>query len=95
LSWDGAKSLDVDAAAPEWRKWSPSEPIPASWYDISQFERLVAAHIKRDENAGCEPRTVREFISQFSGFSGSAKQRDILERTGLARTPLSSLFYDV
>src|SRR5262249_13165520 len=37
-------------------------------------------------------RTVREFIAELRGFSGSAKQKRVLDETGLARAPLSSLF---
>jgi hypothetical protein len=36
-------------------------------------------------------RTIREFIAEFAGLSGSAKQKAILEATGLARAGLSSL----
>ena len=37
-------------------------------------------------------RTVREFIAELRGFSGSAKQKQVLDHTGLTRAPLSSLF---
>jgi hypothetical protein len=35
---------------------------------------------------------VREFISELRGFSGSAKQKLVLDETGLTRAALSSLF---
>jgi hypothetical protein len=37
---------------------------------------------------------VREFISAFRGLSGTAKQSQVLDATGLARAPLSSLIAD-
>jgi hypothetical protein len=43
-----------------------------------------------DEDQGRE-RTVREFIATFRGLSGTAKQRVVLEATGLGRAPLSAL----
>jgi Topoisomerase VI B subunit, transducer len=36
-------------------------------------------------------RTVREFISEFRGFTGSAAQKKVLDQTGLTRAALSSL----
>ena len=44
----------------------------AHWYDLARFERYLGAHIARDQDLGRE-RTVREFISEFRGLSGSAK----------------------
>jgi hypothetical protein len=37
---------------------------------------------------------VREFISEFRGLSGTAKQKKVLEATGLGREPLSVLVHD-
>jgi hypothetical protein len=34
---------------------------------------------------------VRELVPEFCGLSGTAKQRKVLEATGLARAPLSAL----
>ena len=36
-------------------------------------------------------RTVRELVAEFRGLSGSAKQKAVLEATGLSRAPLSQL----
>src|SRR5262249_62074091 len=36
-------------------------------------------------------RTVREVTAEFRGLSGTAKQKVVLEATGLARAPLSGL----
>ena len=50
----------------------------------------MAAHVARDQDHGRD-RTVREFISEFRGLSGSAKQKRVLEESGTARTSLADL----
>jgi hypothetical protein len=74
-----------------WKKWRPNNPTSAYWYDVPRLERYIAAHVSRDQDLGRD-RTVREFISEIRGFSGSAKQKLVLEETGLARASLASLF---
>ena len=39
-------------------------------------------------------RTVRDFISEFRGMSGSAKQKAVMDATDMSRKPLSDLFPD-
>jgi len=51
----------------------------------------LAAHIARDQDLGRE-RTVREFISEFRGLSGSAKQKAVIEEIGAARSSLANFF---
>lgn len=46
------------------------------------------AYLSHDEGRDRE-RTVREFVSEFDGLTGSAKQKKVLESTGMARDPLS------
>jgi hypothetical protein len=76
---------------PAWEKWRPCAPTSAHWYDPQRIERYLAAHVARDQDHGRD-RPVREFIAELRGFSGSAKQKRVLDDTGLARAPLSSLF---
>jgi hypothetical protein len=52
----------------------------------------MGAYIARDQDRGREPRTVREFISEFRGLSGSAKQKLVLEEVGAARLSLREFF---
>jgi hypothetical protein len=52
----------------------------------------MGAYIARDQDRGREPRTVREFIGEFRGLSGSAKQKLILDEIGAARLSLPELF---
>ena len=44
-----------------------------------------------DDAANKRQRTVREFVSEFKGLSGSAKVSDVLTETGLQRAQLSDL----
>ena len=70
-----------------WRRWRPSDPAPAHWYDLDRFERLVAATIHRDRQLG-RVRTVRELVAGFRGLSGTAKQKEVLADLGMARASL-------
>ncbi len=76
-----------------WRRWRPSDPAPASWYDLDRFERLVAATIHRDRQLG-RVRTVRELVAGFRGLSGTAKQKKVLAELGMARASLEGLVVD-
>ena len=89
LNWFG-EARRFEASDPKWKKWEASDPTSAHWYSREQFERLIAAYIKHDQDHG-QSRTVREFVSTFRGLSGSAKQKAVLDATGLAREPLSRL----
>jgi DNA topoisomerase VI subunit B len=89
LTWFGERST-VRATDPSWRKWQPSDPTCPHWYTPQHLERLIAAYLTHDIEHGCE-RTVREFVSEFRGLSGSLKQKAVLAATGLQRAPLASL----
>jgi DNA topoisomerase VI subunit B len=73
-----------------WRKWLPSDPTCPHWYPVERFVRLIAAYVALDQDRG-KDRTVRAFVSEFRGLSGSKAQKAVLEATGLARAPLSAL----
>src|SRR5262249_33077547 len=60
------------------------------WYTTAHIERLIGAYIKHDADTGRE-RTVRELVAEFRGLSATAKQKRVLDATGLARAPLSAL----
>ena len=84
------EQTSIKATDPKWQKWGPSEPTSSHWYAIDHFERLIAGYITHDSRRGNE-RTIREFVSEFRGLSGTAKQREVLEATGLSRAGLSDL----
>jgi DNA topoisomerase VI subunit B len=88
VDWSGENIICNMATAPDWPKWKPSDPTSAHWYTPATFERLVAAYVSDPAHAAM---SVREFISQFRGLSSTAKGKQVLAATGLARTSLASL----
>ena len=92
LSWDREVCVDFKATDPNWNKWRPHHPTSPHWYDVPHLRRLMGAYIARDQDSGREPRMVREFISEFRGLSGSAKQKLVLEEAVAARLALSDFF---
>src|SRR5207249_3339897 len=66
-----------------------SDLVPAHWYGVEQLERLIAAYV-----AAGKDLTVREFLLLFRGLSGTAKQKQVLEETGLGRQKLSEFVID-
>jgi DNA topoisomerase VI subunit B len=87
LSWNGESKINIKASNPTWAKWLPSWPTSAHWYDPSRFRRYMAAHIANRGNI-----TVREFISEFRGATGTAKQKAILAETGASHVSLHNFF---
>ena len=59
-----------------WQKWSPNQPTSAHWYDAETLRELIAAYIAQERDGG---RTVREFVSEFRGLAGTAKQKQVTE----------------
>lgn len=84
---NGGEKIDLKASNPTWHKWLPSWPTSAHWYDKSAMRRYMAAHIANRGNI-----TVREFISEFAGMSGTAKQKMVLAETGASHVSLHDFF---
>ena len=76
----------------DWRRWRPSDPEPALWYDLERFERRIAAAIQHDRTRGQRARTVRAFVATFQGLSATGKQKELLDRLGLQRATLEEAF---
>src|SRR6266436_3125089 len=68
--WECEVKIDVKASNPTWTKWLPSWPTSAHWYDRSRLRRYMAAHIAHSGDV-----TVREFVREFDGMRGTAKQK--------------------
>jgi DNA topoisomerase VI subunit B len=85
-----AERTRIRACKPSWRKWRPGDPTCPWWYEQEHLERLVAACIASDQQQQ-KDRTVREFLAGFAGLTGTAKQKAVLEATGLSRMKLSAL----
>jgi hypothetical protein len=77
-----------------WTKWRPSDPTSPHWYGKAHLERLMAAYIGYEQERSLAPRTVREFISEFRGLSGTAKQKSVLDAVEASRTSLAAFFGD-
>jgi DNA topoisomerase VI subunit B len=92
--WNGERCVDFSASDPAWKKWRPCDPTSPHWYDEARLRRLMSAYIARDEDHGRYTRTVREFVSEFRGLSGSAKQKLVIEEVGASRLSLSEFFGD-
>ena len=90
-SWDGKPFLNIAATDPAWEKWSPSNPTSAHWYSEARLQRYLAAHVARDRERGLR-RTVREFIAEFRGLSGTAIQRKVLAEVGCSHQSLAQFF---
>ena len=69
----------------DWRRWRPSDPEPALWYDLERFERRIAAAIQHDRTRGQRARTVHAFVATFQGLSATGKRKELLDRLGLQR----------
>jgi DNA topoisomerase VI subunit B len=92
VTWDGNRHMDFAASNPAWAKWQPHYPTSPHWYDPARLRRLMGAYIARDQDCGRDPRTVREFISEFRGLSGTAKQKLVLEEVGASKRALPEFF---
>ena len=74
-------------------KWRPDEPTSPHWYSVEQFAGLIAAYVAHERRGG-PVRTVREFVAEFRGLAGTAKQKAILARVRLAACSLHDLVAD-
>jgi len=90
-TWHGREFLRVRTTDPDWRKWGPRNPTSAHWYDEARLQRYLAAHVARDRDLG-RHRTVREFVSEFRGFSRSAVQQKVLAEVGCSHQSLAQFF---
>jgi DNA topoisomerase VI subunit B len=89
--WCGHEFINVKATNPDWEKWRPRNPTSPHWYDESRLQRYLAAHVARDRDLG-HHRTVREFVSEFRGLSGTTVQRKILSEVGCSHLSLARFF---
>jgi hypothetical protein len=89
VDWFGERT-QTEAGNRGWKKWLPSSPTCPLWYGPEHFDRLVAAYLAHDADHG-KYRTVRELVAEFAGLTGTAKQREVLQETDLARVSLSAL----
>jgi DNA topoisomerase VI subunit B len=89
--WFGHEFINTKATNPNWEKWRPRNPTSPHWYDESRLQRYLAAHVARNRDLGRDP-TVREFVAEFRGLSGTAVQRRILAEVGCSHQSLAQFF---
>lgn len=82
--------LSIDPSNRQWKKWWASNPTSPHWYSVEQFRNLIIALIEQ-EGRGGRSITVREFVSQFHGLTGSIKPADVLRAINLRSRYLHDL----
>jgi len=92
LDWFGER-LESEATDPTWNKWKPNKPTSPHWYEAEHLERLLAAYLTHDRDAGTD-RLVSDLLIEFDGLSGSQKRSKVLDDTDLRRVKLSELVVD-
>lgn len=71
-----------------WQKWLPNSPTSAHWYTPEQLRELIRAYLANDRDS---EKTIREFVSEFRGLSGTAKQKESTQDTGMSGMYLKDL----
>jgi hypothetical protein len=89
LNWFGQTTV-WEATDPTWKKWKAHQPTSAHWYSLAHLKRLVGACATADRDRQAD-RLVSDLITQFDGFSGSARRTKVLAAAGLKRSRLSAL----
>jgi len=69
--------IRYEATAPTWKKWLPTDPTSAHWYNIETLSDLIKGYLTKERNNGQHKKTVREFVSEFSGLTSTAKGKKI------------------
>ena len=91
-TWYGEPCVAVAASNPTWTKWLPSQPTSPHWYDAPRLARLIAAHIAYAEDHEIPCPTVREFVAEFRGLSGTTKGKAICETVEASGRTLAEFY---
>lgn len=77
------------ATDPTWTSWPSRNPSSAHWYNTETLSRLIAGYVSNNPE-----KTVREFITEFRGLKGTAKQKKVLACVDLdlSRATLAEVF---
>jgi DNA topoisomerase VI subunit B len=86
LDWCGTTSFEHVASDLQWKKWKPSQPTSAYWYQVDDLVRLAAAYVQSNPDI-----LIRDFLALFDGLSRTAKRKAVLDETGLQRARLRDL----
>ena len=77
-------SIEWAPSNTSWKHWMPDRPTSPHWYTPGHLRSLIAAYLT-DERGGGQVRTVREFVAEFAGLSGTAKQQAVTKAAGLSK----------
>lgn len=69
----GDDELVFPATDLAWRKWRTDAPTSAHWYTVETLRDLIAGYVSN----GHGDKTLRAFVSEFAGLSGTAKQKAV------------------
>jgi len=83
--WEPSR-LEID-------KWTARAPTSPHWYRPDQLRTLIGAQLGNENEFGPH-RTVREFISEFAGLSGTQRQKAVSAAAGLSGAYLHDLVTD-
>lgn len=70
-------SVDFPA---NWRKFLPTDLTSPHWYTEEALARLIFAHVAAAQQGRARNLTLRDFVKQFRGLSGSAKAKAVCDR---------------
>jgi DNA topoisomerase VI subunit B len=90
---DDDADLRLGGTSPQWQKWPPHRPTDPHWYTPERLSSQLAAYISHEREGG-EPRTVREFVSEFHGLRRTATQTEVCKAAGLHGAYLNDLVRD-
>ncbi len=90
LKLSNAEEEIFAAALPAWKKWLTLQLTSPHWYTAQRLRSLIAAYITQSQAVG-RPKTVREFVAEFAGLTGTAKQKAVTEQLGLTGAYLHDL----
>lgn len=87
---DGETRVVSDPLLTDWHKWFPNFPTNAHWYTVEDLSGLIAAYITAERDKK-DKKTLRKFISEFSGLSGTRKTPAVTNAAGLSGLYLHDL----
>jgi DNA topoisomerase VI subunit B len=79
--------------ADDFQRWLPNEPTSPHWYDLGRFVSLIGAYLTKERSGG-QVRSVRDFVAEFRGLSGSAKRKAVTDTARLTGCALADLVTD-
>lgn len=86
LTLPNGKVLPFPPSDPGWHKWCTSQPTSAHWYTPADLRALIAAYIERGKHT-----TLRDFIGEFDGLSGTQYRKRVLAEARLSASDLEDL----